>query len=142
MRAGTENIYGIVGLAKALEIAYASLEEDTIYIKELKEYFFKKLKANVPDVSVNGNFEDNSLHTVLNVSFPKTEQTDFLLYNLDIQGIAVSAGSACTSGSNQGSHVLSGINSSPERNSIRFSFSKMNTRAELDQVLEIIKNSL
>lgn len=142
MRAGTENLYGIVGLAKALELAYENLEEDTAYIKDLKEYFLKGLQSNIPDVIVNGNFEENSLHTVLNISFPKTEQTDFLLYNLDIEGIAVSAGSACTSGSNQGSHVLSAISAPLDRNSVRFSFSKMNTRAELDQVLEVIKKAL
>ncbi|MEX2589903.1 MAG: cysteine desulfurase family protein, partial [Chitinophagales bacterium] len=106
MRAGTENIYGIVGMAKALDMAYETLEANAKYISGLKQYFFEALQKAIPGVEVNGAFGTDSLYTVLNVSFPKNEKTEFLLYNLDIEGIAVSAGSACTSGSDQGSHVL------------------------------------
>lgn len=142
MRAGTENIYGIVGLSKALDLAYNKIDETKEKIESLKQYFFDNLKDVAPNIEVNGNYKEKSLYTVLNVSFPKTEKTDFLLYNLDIAGIAVSAGSACTSGSDQGSHVLRAINAPEDRSSVRFSFSKMNTKGELDKALEIIKSSL
>jgi cysteine desulfurase len=135
MRAGTENIYGIVGLAKALEMACAQMEEHKEYIQGLKCYLYDHLRKLIPDIQVNGNYGECSLYTVLNVAFPKTENSDFLIYNLDINNIAVSAGSACTSGSEQGSHVLKELHSAEDRSSIRFSFSKMNTREELDYVI-------
>lgn len=142
MRAGTENIYGIVGMAKALELAKQSIDKDCAYIKELKHYFFNSLKAQFSDIAINGNYEENSLDTVLNISFPKNDKTDYLLYNLDIHGIAVSAGSACTSGSDQGSHVLSAISAPNDRNSIRFSFSKRNSKEELDLVIKVLVSAL
>ena len=135
MRAGTENIYGIVGLAKAVEIAYSHLDEHRAHIEGLKSYFYEELKKHIPDVEVNGNYGQNSLYTVLNVSFPKTETSEYLVYNLDINDIAISAGSACTSGSEQGSHVLNEIKHSHGRSSVRFSFSKMTTREELDYTI-------
>jgi cysteine desulfurase len=106
MRSGTENIYGIVGMAKAMQIACEHLQEYEQYINGLKNYFWKQLQENISGVTVNGNFGENSLSTVLNVSFPENDKGDYLLFNLDIEGIAVSAGSACSSGSNVGSHVL------------------------------------
>lgn len=142
MRAGTENIYGIVGMAKALELAYADLEAQQQKIKEFKSYLWEQAKNLIPDVSVNGNYDKNSLYTVLNLSFPRNEKTDFLMYNLDIAGIAISAGSACTSGSDQGSHVLQAMGVPEDRSSIRFSFSKMNTKEEIDQVLEVLSQSV
>lgn len=135
MRAGTENLYGIVGLAKAFDMANENADEHVAYIKGLKEYFFDKLKKVVPGVLVNGNYENNSLYTVLNVSFPEFDGSEFLIYNLDMAGIAVSAGSACTSGSDQGSHVLNELPIPEGRSSIRFSFSRMNTKEELDYAI-------
>jgi cysteine desulfurase len=141
MRGGTENVYGIAGLAKAMEIAYAEMEVHQTHILELKAYLKNKLTAEVPGISFNGETDpDKSLYTVLNVSFPEMEMSDMLLFNLDIQGISASGGSACSSGSNIGSHVLTGIGVDPGRPSVRFSFSKYNTKAELDYVVEKVKH--
>ena len=137
MRGGTENIYGIVGLAKALEIAYSDMESHQLQIQELKTYMMQQLQTHIPDLRFNGETaEDKSLYTVLNVCFPEMDMGDMLLFNLDINGISASGGSACSSGSNIGSHVLAGINCSPKRPSVRFSFSKYNTKKEIDIVVE------
>jgi cysteine desulfurase len=138
MRGGTENVYGIIGMAKALEIAYANMDEHKNHILKLKAKLAEGLKSRIANVEFNGesgNFE-KSLYTVLNVSFPPMEEADMLLFNLDINKISASGGSACTSGSNIGSHVLTAIGVSPERPSVRFSFSKYNTEAEVDYVLD------
>lgn len=140
MRGGTENVYGIVGLAKALEIAYAEMEEHQTYIQGLKDYLKEQLIAEIPGIGFNGETEaDKSLYTVLNVSFPEMDMADMLLFNLDINGICASGGSACSSGSNIGSHVLNGIKADPNRPSVRFSFSKYTTKEDLDYVLEKVK---
>lgn len=141
MRGGTENVYGIVGLAKAMEVAYAEMEEHKTYIQGLKSYLKDKLIAEVPGITFNGETDPSkSLYTVLNVSFPQMDMADMLLFNLDIQGISASGGSACSSGSNIGSHVLTGIGVDPNRPSVRFSFSKYNTKEELDFVVEKVKH--
>jgi cysteine desulfurase len=139
MRGGTENLYGIVGLAKAFEIAHKEMKEHQEYIMGLKNYMIGQLRLHVPGVKFNGSCTENCLYTVLNVQFPPTENAEMLLFNLDIHGIAASGGSACTSGSNQGSHVLRGIGADMERPSIRFSFSKYNTKEEIDFVVEKLK---
>ena len=122
-----------------LEIAYADIEADVKYIKGLKKYLHDALLKEIPGVKFNGDVSDNSLYTVLNVSFPPTEISEMLLFNLDIAGIACSAGSACTSGTNVGSHVLTAINSDPDRPAIRFSFSRYNSVEELDYCIEKLK---
>ncbi len=140
MRGGTENVYGIVGLAKALEIAYAEMEEHQQTIQQLKDYMRHRLLSEVPDLFFNGETDaDKSLYTILNVSFPAMDMADMLLFNLDIHGISASGGSACSSGSNIGSHVLTAIGADPNRPSIRFSFSKYNTKEEIDFVVEKVK---
>lgn len=140
MRGGTENVYGIVGLAKALEVACERLEEDTREVTALKNYLRTRLTDEIPGVAFNGDVsDDQSLYTVLNVSFPPTDLAEMLLFNLDIAGIACSAGSACSSGSNVGSHVLAAIGADPARPSIRFSFSRFNTREEVDYCLDKLK---
>jgi cysteine desulfurase len=139
MRGGTENIYGIVGLAKALEIAFRDLKAHQDHITGIKNYMIKQLEENIPQVEFNGDCKNNSLYTVLNVLFPPTENAEMLLFNLDIAGIAASGGSACTSGSDQGSHVLRGINSDMSRPSIRFSFSKYTTKEEIDFCVSKLK---
>jgi len=140
MRGGTENIYGIVGLAKALEIAYADMAEHQRYIQGLKDYMIAQLREHIRDVRFNGDIaSDKSLYTVLNVSFPCTEIADMLLFSLDIAGISVSGGSACSSGSDIGSHVLQAIGADPARPSVRFSFCKTNTRDEIDFVVGKLK---
>ncbi len=141
MRGGTENVYGIVGLSKALEIAYSELEEHQNYIQSLKSYMIEKLQNEIPGVKFNGDINpENSLYTVLNVSFPTSEMGEMLLFNLDIAGISASGGSACSSGSNVGSHVLTNINSDPGRPAVRFSFCKNNTKEEIDLVVEKLKD--
>ncbi len=139
MRGGTENVYGIIGLAKALEIAHRDMKSHHDHIQALKDYMIAQLKTTIEGVRFNGACNDNCLYTVLNVQFPLTENAEMLLFNLDINGIAASGGSACSSGSNQGSHVLRGIGSDMERPSIRFSFSKYNTKEEIDFVVEKLK---
>ena len=140
MRGGTENVYGIVGLAKSLEIAYEHIESDIKEISALKKYMMDELKASIPGVEFHGDQRpEHSLYTVLNVCFPHCENAEMLLFSLDIAGIACSAGSACSSGSNVGSHVLKGIGSDPNRPTIRFSFSRFNTKEEIDYCLEKVR---
>lgn len=140
MRGGTENVYGIVGLARALEIAYEQMEEDIKRITSLKQYMIDQLMAAIPGVEFNGETAaGNSLYTVLSVSFPPMDNSEMLLFNLDIAGIACSAGSACSSGSNVGSHVLTGIGADPNRPAIRFSFSRYNTIEEVDYCIGKVK---
>ncbi|MHB1178627.1 MAG: cysteine desulfurase family protein [Daejeonella sp.] len=140
MRGGTENVYGIVGLAKSLEIAYAEMDKHQQYIQSLKSYMITTLEENIPGITFNGETEPGkSLYTVLNVSFPEMDMAEMLLFSLDIAGISASGGSACSSGTNIGSHVLNGIHANPERPAVRFSFSKFNTKEEIDFVVEKIK---
>jgi len=136
MRGGTENLYGIVGMAKAFEIAHRNMEKDQHYIQGLKTYMVDLLKENISGVKFNGDHDKSSLYTVLSVSLPPMTNGEMLLFNLDISGIAASGGSACTSGSNQGSHVLQGIDCDMSRPSIRFSFSKENTKEEIDYAVK------
>lgn len=141
MRGGTENVYGIAGLAKALEIAYRDMAAHQAYIQGLKDYMITELRKAIPDVHFNGNIEaEKSLYTVLNVSLPCTDMSDMLLFTLDIAGISASGGSACSSGSDIGSHVLRGINAHPDRPSVRFSFCKNNTKEEIDFVVTKLKD--
>jgi len=134
VRAGTENVAGIVGLAKAMEIAYEGINEHHRHIQSLKDRFITRLVAEIDDVRFNGMSAeaDKSLYTVLNVSLPPSEISEMLLFNLDINRVSVSGGSACTSGANAGSHVLTALDSDPTRGAIRFSISKFNTVEEVD----------
>ena len=140
MRGGTENVYGIVGLARALEISYAEMAEHRRYIQGLKDYMVARLKESIQDVRFNGDMDpENSLYTVLNVSFPCTDIADMMLFSLDIAGISASGGSACSSGSDIGSHVLTAIGADPARPNVRFSFCKNNTREEIDFVVHKLR---
>lgn len=137
MRAGTENVYGIVGFAKALEIAMRDYEKESAYIKGLKVHMKQQLTAAIPNVGFNDS--DDSLYTVLSVCFPKTEKSDFLLMSLDMANICVSGGSACSSGADAGSHVIKALQRINDCTTIRFSFSKYNTKEEVDRVVERLK---
>jgi len=137
MRAGTENVYGIVGFAKALEIAMRDYDKETVYIKEVKAYMKERLVETIPGVGFNDCGE--SLYTVLSVCFPKTEKSDFLLMSLDMANICVSGGSACSSGADAGSHVIRALQKANDCTTIRFSFSKYNTKDEVDMVVEKLK---
>ena len=141
MRAGTENIPGIVGLAKALQLAYTDLEEDMAYISDLKEYMKTQLSAAIPDIKFNGH-PTQSLYTVLNVSFPSGPQAELMIMSLDIAGVSASGGSACSSGAETQSHVLDAIGHPADRKAVRFSFSKMTTREDIDFAVEQIAGIL
>jgi cysteine desulfurase len=142
MRAGTENLYGIVGFAKALELATERFEQDSAYIKGLKLYMMEQLQQHIPGVAFNGDPLGRSLYTVLSVAFPRTARSEMILFNLDINNICASGGSACTSGADQGSHVIRAINNNPDQVTVRFSFSKYNTKEEIDTVVAQLKEMI
>jgi cysteine desulfurase len=140
LRGGTENIYGIVGMAKALEICYDEMEYKEKHIKNLQKYMYNALKTAIAGVSFNGDVEGNCHYTVLNVSLPPHKLGSNLLLNLGlVHQISASAGSACASGSSVGSHVLRGIGADVQRPCIRFSFGKQNTTEEIDFVVEKLR---
>lgn len=143
IRAGTEPFHDIVGLEAAFEAAYDNLEEETKYVKGLKAYFLERIKE-IPGVAFNGYSGDleESTYTLVNVRLPfDPDKALMLLFHLDLKGVACSKGSACQSGSNGGSHVLTEILDEEElkKPSLRFSFSKYNTREEVDYVIEVLK---
>jgi cysteine desulfurase len=142
LRGGTENIYGIVGIAKALELAYEDVAGHQIHVQGLKSYMIDQLNTIFDDVYIHGESNpEKSLYTVLNVCFPKTDKTGMLLFTLDLKGVACSGGSACSSGAAKGSHVLEGINADPNRPNVRFSFSRYTTKEEIDFALKMIKEA-
>ena len=134
MRGGTEYSYGIIGLAKALEIAYRDMDEHIHHIQGLKARMIEQIRQNIPGVTFNGDCSnlDKSLYTVLNVSLPESDDNGMLLFNLDLQGISASGGSACSSGAVGGSHVLGALYPESKRGAVRFSFSKFNTNQDID----------
>jgi cysteine desulfurase len=138
LRGGTENTYGIIGLSKALEICYREMEEHESKINAIKKYMIEKLSAVVPGISFHGDSDNlnRSLYTVLNVSFPESDENEMMLFNLDLQGISASGGSACSSGATTGSHVLNALYPGSKRGAVRFSFSKFNTKEEIDFAVE------
>ncbi|MFT5823935.1 MAG: cysteine desulfurase [Crocinitomix sp.] len=139
MRGGTENITGIVGLATALELANSDILEHQEHVQGLKSYMMAQLQDRIPDVGFHGETApEKSLYTVLNVCFPPFENKSMLLFLLDLDGVACSGGSACTSGASTGSHVLRGINADTSRPNARFSFSRYTTMEEINYVLESI----
>jgi cysteine desulfurase len=141
LRGGTESIIQIGGLARALELACADMDQDRAYILDLKRRFWEGLKALFPKAYTNGlsGEYDESLYTVLSVSIPELAQDSMLLFNLDLKGIAVSGGSACSSGSVQKSHVIAAMNPQHEDSVLRFSFSRNNTVEEVQKVLDVLK---
>jgi cysteine desulfurase len=142
MRAGTENLYGIVGFARALELATERHQAESTYIRSLKQYMYDQLIDKVPGISFNGDPFGASLYTLLSVNFPKNEKTEMILFNLDIHHICVSGGSACSSGAQQGSHVIQALNKGTDIVTIRFSFCKQNTKEEIDQVITALLTML
>lgn len=140
MRGGTENIYGIAGLSKALEISSQNRKKHFEQIQTLKNYMIGQLQDKIPGIIFNGLTDtEQSLCTILNVSLPCESLMDMLLFNIDIKGISASGGSACSSGSELGSHVLNAIQPSRALPSVRFSFSKYNTIEEVDFTVETLK---
>lgn len=132
MRAGTENVVGIVGLGKALELWMTEGELYRAHIESIRDYMATQLQAEIPGIVFNGYTDSRSLYHVLSVSVPANQKTELLLFNLDISGICASGASACASGSIQASHVLEAIKADENRRTVRFSFSKNNTKEEVD----------
>lgn len=139
MRGGTENIYGIIGLGKALNKAVENMDERSTHIESVRSYLKTQLAENFEDIQFNGD-QENYHYKVLSVSFPPSPKADLLLFNLDISGISASGGSACSSGIDMGSHVLAGINQPDDRTTIRFSFSYHNTKEEMDFLVDKLRN--
>ena len=144
LRAGTESIHNIIGMDEALHLAYQNLDDERSRIENLKSYFIEQLKETFDDVSFNGQSEhlDKSTYTLVNVCLPiAPEKAGMLHFQLDLKGVACSKGSACQSGSSQNSHVLTEIldEENLQRPSVRFSFSKYNTKAEVDYVINVLK---
>lgn len=142
LRAGTENVASIVGMATALEKSCGRLDEKRAHLLSLKRLMRDQLTQTIPGVAFNGaRDDDRSLPTVLNVAFPCGEQDAMLTFHLDLAGIAASGGSACSSGSAQGSHVLRGIGrpESVAMNSVRFSFGPQNTAEEIKATVATLK---
>lgn len=139
MRAGTENLASIVGMAKAMDISVENLQIHRTKISELKNYLKSSLENNFDGINFNGDTSEQSLYTVLNVAFPTSIANDMFMFNLDINGICCSAGSACSSGADTGSHVIQALNKNTGTSSIRFSFSHENTKEEIDTLLDVLK---
>lgn len=140
MRAGTENVPGIIGMGVAMQLAYDNFDKNKEYISELKNYMITEC-LNITGISFNGDItETGSNYKVLNISFP--ENASISLEYFHMEGIAVSGRSACTTGAVEQSHVLKAINANPQRNAVRFSFSKNNTKEEIDYVIGVIKSTI
>ncbi len=142
MRGGTENVYGIVGLAKALELATEQMDSRGAHLREMRQYKISRQQESFDDIQFNADLNGKCLDTVLSVSFPPSPKNELLLLSLDIAGGSASGGSACSSGAEKGSHVLEAIGADPERKSIRFSFSHYNTFGDVDFVVEQLKTIL
>ncbi len=141
MRGSTENVYGIAGLALALKLAFENMESRRRQIEKVKSHLRHRLLTELKDVRVEGD-EEHSHYTILSVSFPPSGKSELLLMLLDIEGVSASGGSACSSGVEQGSHVLEAIRADEKRKMVRFSFSHLNTLQEADRVVEILKKIL
>lgn len=139
LRAGTENITGIIGMAKAAVLAYENLDEDRQRMEAVKNHLRSALITHLPGITFNGAEGENQLFTILSASFPPHPKNDLLLFQLDLRDICASGGSACTSGADAGSHVINAIHGHPLRKTVRFSFSKYNTLAEADRVIEVVQ---
>ncbi len=138
MRAGTENLYGIVGLAKALELAVHEKESRMSHIASLKAKLLEELMTHFVDLKINAGGAQTAAH-IASISFPHSDKSELMMFNLDINGICASAGSACSSGVEHDSPVLEAIGHDPKRKTVRFSFSHLNTAEEIDYLIEKLK---
>ncbi len=136
LRSGTENIAGIAGLAKALDLSCERMQETKRHILGLKKMLADRLLRKFPKVRLNGDPFGHSLYTVLSVTFPPDEMSDLLVFNLDIEGISASGGSACASGAQKGSHVLQALRPLDKGITVRFSFSDLNTAEDVEFLME------
>jgi len=138
MRSGTENIYGIAGMATAFEMAMTDMTERRSLTSDIRAYCKSQFEDLFDNIQFNGSSQ-SYLYNILSVSFPPSDSVDMIMMNLDINGICASAGSACSSGVENDSHVLSHIGHDPRRKSVRFSFSHLNTKAEVDFLVEKLR---
>ena len=146
-RAGTESVHNIYGMSEALKISLNNLSKEKQYVSEIKSYFISKISNEIENIKFNGNSADlsKSTYTLVNVLLPVDKKTGGLfMFKLDMKGIACSKGSACQSGSDNGSHVLNEIQNKEDncKISLRFSFSIYNTKDEIDYTVKEIKNLL
>ena len=139
MRGGTENVYGILGMAKAVQLSCENMEANQAHLQSIKSYFIQELQDNFEGIEFNGDLEGQALPKVLSVSFPPSPKNEVLMFSLDIMGISSSGGSACSSGAESRSHVLDAINFDENRVAVRFSFSTSNTKEEVDFVIGKLK---
>jgi cysteine desulfurase len=144
LRAGTEALPNIIGMEKAISLSYDNLNEEKVYIQSIKDYFIKSIKKIFPNVQFNGCSSDSeeSTYTLINIAIPVIKKKASLLdFQLDLKGIACSKGSACQSGSNQGSHVLKEVQGENNNDwpSLRFSFSSYNSKKEVDYLMGVLK---
>jgi|TARA_B110000263_G_scaffold30574_1_gene23133 cysteine desulfurase len=144
LRAGTEALPNIIGMEKAISLSYDNLNEEKVYIQSIKDYFIKSIKKIFPNVQFNGCSSDSeeSTYTLINIAIPVIKKKASLLdFQLDLKGIACSKGSACQSGSNQGSHVLKEVQGEKNNDwpSLRFSFSSYNSKKEVDYLMGVLK---
>lgn len=141
VRGGTENLHGIIGLAKALELSHNEMAQKQAHIVQLKNLLICELQKNIPDVVFNGYCSDldKSLSKIVSITLPASQNSDLLLFNMDIEGVYVSGGSACTSGSLIGSHVLNELNPGSENSVVRFSIGMDNTEEEILQAVSVLK---
>jgi cysteine desulfurase len=146
LRAGTEAVHQIAGMAKALELSYTNLKIDRQYITTLKDYLFEQLKIQFPGYKINGvekgSGQEKLFYNIANIMLPLPEEkTAMILFQLDMKGIAVSRGSACQSGSIKPSHVLQEIlcDDDLKKPSLRISFSHYNTKEDIDLLIEALK---
>lgn len=142
-RAGTENITGIVGLSKALELAFTHVEEEQKHIYGVKQYMIEQIREHLPEVKFNGDTSfEGGLYTVLNCSLPPQKNNALLLFQLDIEGVCCSGGSACNSGAAKGSHVLEAVNHPADRQAVRFSFGRFSTKDDVDFAVNALQKLL
>ncbi|MCK5824055.1 MAG: cysteine desulfurase [Ichthyobacteriaceae bacterium] len=141
-RAGTENIQGIVGLKKALELSYVNFEKNHEHIVYLKKYLVERLSNEFPNIKYNGLSGDlnNSVSKIINIQLPIKKNIRMLVFQFDLKGISISEGSACSAGNSKGSHVLQNINVEKHTSNIRVSFSVDNSIEEVDSFVNVIKS--
>jgi cysteine desulfurase len=140
LRGGTENVAGIVGLARAFDLAFEHMTEHETHIRAMKSRMVDGLKRAVPGVVFNGESDrSDRLYTVLNAKFPPHPNGGMAVFLLDLEGVACSGGSACSSGATLGSHVLRALGfHEPDKASVRFSFSRYTTETEVDLAIEAV----
>ncbi|MCB9246329.1 MAG: cysteine desulfurase [Flavobacteriales bacterium] len=142
-RAGTENVVGIAGLHKALDLAMTNMEADRAHMQGLKKHMIRLLNESIPGIEFNGDLsEDGSLYTVLNVSLPPTDFNSLILFKMDIAGICCSGGSACNSGASTGSHVLTALKVPSERQAVRFSFGRYSSLNDIERAVNALSEAL